>query len=159
MHLKNYYFSHKVQYKLAGASLLNLQGGAGRRQRRVIPSREIFSITIRADGCVSPLGFLHLACTLPCPFLLPLPFSAGFAPFLSLFALLSLFLSFFSLPFKPGRQWQFLFISWRFFLPPHPQSPFDKLLLLHAPARLWALLWGSLEWRCDITSVSTRDPT
>lgn len=65
MHLKNYYFSHKVQYKLAGASLLNFQRGAGRRQRRVIPSREIFSITIRADGCVSPLGFLHLAYTLP----------------------------------------------------------------------------------------------
>lgn len=31
-------------------------------------------------------------------------------------------------------------------------QPVDKLLL-HAP-RLWALLWGCLEWRCDITSVS-----
>lgn len=75
---------------------------------RVIPSREIFSITIRADGCVS-LGSprfsaphfpscSHSFCPAsPCPalpFLLPLPFSAGFAPFSArLFALRSPFSS------------------------------------------------------------------
>lgn len=113
---------------------------------RVIPSREIFSITIRADGCVS-LGSPRFSaphfpssspsCSAsPCLALsFAFAFLCGLCPFLfSLFPLLFfsfLFFRCFSSPADSGNFFSFRGAS-------RCPQPVDKLLL-HAP-RLWALL-------------------